>query len=178
VALSPHAIRQFAGRHRVDEDTAADELDLLDDAAARGKFHRYDNGQHSLSVDGFTLTLTPDGSMVIRYTTVHADRTPSEVRNKVRSRFARGRRRTPEQWAAWMAERDLAVSSVPREDWVPAAGISNSFDPDRARITAVIVAHDYSARAAELQTIRERLQDAKADGLWTVGMNGCHSLQT
>jgi hypothetical protein len=43
VALSPHAIRQFAGQHRVDEDTAAGELfGLLDDAAARGKHHRYD----------------------------------------------------------------------------------------------------------------------------------------
>jgi hypothetical protein len=43
VALSPHAIRQFAGRHRVDEDTAAAELfDLPDDADAPGKHRRCD----------------------------------------------------------------------------------------------------------------------------------------
>lgn len=178
VVLSPHAIRQFAGRHRVDEDAATDELfELLDDATARGKHLRDDNEQHILSVDGFVLTLTADGATVIDYKTVHAERTPSEVRNKVPSRFHERHLRSPEQWAAWMIERDLAVSSVPLQDWVSTAEIGDHFDPDRARITGVVVAHDRPERPAELLAIRDCLRSAKAEGRWTTGPEGCHSLE-
>lgn len=152
VELSPEAVRQFAGRHRVTEDDAADELfALLDDAAARGK--RYaENGYHHFWVDGFTLVLTPDGRTVVGYRTVHAERTPSEVRNKVKSRFQRraSEDMTAEERAALHAERDNRVADVPADRWVPTAHISDHFDPQRARITGGVIAHDRADRSQGL----------------------------
>ncbi|MHB1433461.1 MAG: hypothetical protein ACYCVZ_15265 [Streptosporangiaceae bacterium] len=177
VVLSPHAVRQFAGRHRVDEDTAADELfDLLDDAAARGMRFRFASGEHALAVDGFTITLAPDGATVIRYATVHAERTPSDVRDKVPSRYGRRHRRSPARWAAWMAERDAAVCAVPPEERVPAGQIASRFNPDRARITAGVVPHDQAGRQAEVRAIRDGLRRAAAAGRWSPGPDGCHIL--
>ncbi|MDA8324018.1 MAG: hypothetical protein M0030_29990 [Actinomycetota bacterium] len=177
VTLSPHAVRQFAGRHRVDEDTAADELfDLLDDAAARGKRFRFASGEHALAVDGFTITLAPDGATVVRYATVHAERTPSDVRDKVPSRYGRKHRRSPARWAAWMAERDAAVCAVQPEEWVSTGQIAGCFSPDRARITAGVVPHDQAGRAAEVRAIRERLRRAASAGRWSAGPDGCHFL--
>lgn len=179
--LSPHAVRQFVGRHRVDEDHAVDELfDLLDDAAIRGKQYRGANGNHYLAVDGFTLVLCPDGATIVNYRTVHVERTPSEVRNKVRSRFGHSRQRSslnPEEWLTLMAERDRAVSEVAPDSWIPTPQILGIFDPERARITGSIAAHGRSDRAAIIDAVRENLHRAADDGHWTTGEHGRHILQ-
>lgn len=175
VGLSPHAVRQFAGRHRVDEDQAEEELfDLLDAAATRGRHTRTANGNHRLTVDGFTLVLTPDGATVISYRTLHAERTPSQVRNKVPSRFyaARSKRK-----ADWLAQRDRWLNEVPPEGWLPHEQVPGSFDPDRVWITGAVVAHDNPEVAAAREAVRETLRHAAAEGKWTAGQGGCHILE-
>ncbi len=94
VELTEGVLRTFGGRHRVDEDAAAEELfDLLDDALVRGRRSRRADGSHRLEVDGFFLFLTPDGLNVYDYESKHAERTPAQVRNGVPSRFGKGRQR-------------------------------------------------------------------------------------
>lgn len=177
VVLSPRAVRQFAGRHGVDEDSAVGELfDLLDDAATRGKHHRIASGNHVLSVDGFRLTLTVDGRTIVSYRTLHAERTPSDVRNKVPSRFGHKRPQNPEEWAAWMAERDDAVRNVAPENCVSVAEIASAFDPERSRITAGVIAIDDPDRQASVQAVRHELREAEANGRWMAGDLGCHLL--
>lgn len=181
VVLSPHVVRQFAGRHRVTEDQSEEELfGLLDDAAARGKGYRRD-GHHYLLVDGFTVVLAPDGLTVISYRTIHAERTPSEVRNKVKSRFGHRHRRLeelgPEELAAWLAERDRAVSDIAPEHWATTSQIPELFDADRARITASVIEHGRTDRYAELQAIREDLRRAAHEGRWTSADEGRHVLE-
>ena len=59
VGLSPRAVRQFAGRHRIDEDQAEEELfDVPDDAAVRGRQERTSNGNHRPTVDGWSYSST------------------------------------------------------------------------------------------------------------------------
>jgi hypothetical protein len=182
VTISPHAVRQFAGRHRVDEDEATDEIfHLLDDAAARGKRYRRETLIHTLSVDGFTLVLSPDGTTILSYRTVHAERTPSEVRNKVPSRFKHKHKhkpeRSPEEVTALLAERDRTVSEVPPDRWLSTTQVADFFDPDRTRITASVVKHGHPNRYSILDDIREELRGAVANGRWEVADNGCHVLQ-
>jgi hypothetical protein len=177
VGLAPHVIRQFAGRHRVSEDDAAEELfDLLDHAVERGKHIRDNRGYHRLSADGFTLIISPDDSTITSYHTLHAERTPSEVRNKVPSRFGRRKMRTPEEWAAWHEERDRAVSEVPAELWVPTAAISDHFDPSRTRITTAVADPARPDRREVLDSVREALRQAAAAGQWNSAEDGHHFL--
>jgi hypothetical protein len=179
VALAPHAVRQFAGRHRVSEDESVEELfALLDDAAARGRQHRIDNGNHCLAVDGFTLVLTADGATVVSYRTFHVERTPAEVRGKVQSRFggARHRRLSSEDFAAWVAERDRAVTAVPPERWIPTAEVAELFDPSRVRITAEVIDPSREDRRVAMAAVRKELRKAAAEGRWRAAGDGRHVL--
>ena len=177
VELSERAVRQFTGRHRVSEDEAEDELfGLLDDAAARGVQGRTSNGNHWLRADGFTLVLTPDGATVVSYRTVHAERTPSQVRDKVPSRFRGGRRSGGKPSAEWLAQRDQRLREVPPERWLPPAQVPGYFDPDRAWITGAVVPHDRPDPDAARRAVREALRSAAAGGQWTAGQDGRHVL--
>lgn len=179
--LSERAVRQFTGRHRVSEDEAEDELfGLLDDAAARGTQGRARNGNHWLRVDGFTLVLTPDGATVVSYSTVHAERTPSQVRNKVPSRFRGGSRRggsNSKLSADWLAKRDQRLQEVPPERWLAPEQVPGHFDPGRAWITGTVVPHDHPDPQAARHAVREALQQAAASGRWTAGQDGRHVLE-
>ena len=85
--ITPHTVTYFARRHRVPEQTARQELlDLAADARARGKVDKQD-GRHRLQWDAFCVWVSIDGRTLVRYRTWEAERTPSQVRNKVPSRF-------------------------------------------------------------------------------------------
>jgi hypothetical protein len=175
VELSARAVRQFTGRHRVDEDQAEDELfDLLDDAADRGKQERAPNGNHRLKVDGFTLTLTPDGATVVSYRTLHAERTPSQVRNKAPSRFQQARR---SRTLDWLARHDQRLLQLPPECWIPLAQVPGVFDPGHAWIIGMVVAHDQAEANAVRDAVREALQQAVVNGRWESGQDGRHILE-
>jgi hypothetical protein len=151
---------------------------LLDDAAARGTQQRGRNGNHWLRVDGFTLVLTPDGATVVSYSTVHAERTPSQVRSKAPSRFGGGGRRGggSKPSPGWLARRDQRLQEVPPERWLAPAQVPGYFDPDRVWITGAVVPHDHPDPVAARQAVREALRQAAAGGRWTAGQDGRHVL--
>lgn len=175
VELSPYAVRTFTGRHRVDEDQAEEELfDLLDDAAIRGRQRRADNGDHLLIVDGFTLVLSPDGATVVDYRTVHAERTPSQVRAKVPSRFHGGSKKpSPE----WLARRDQWLNDIPPERRLTLEQACGFFDPDRAWITGAVLTRDRPDRDAAPDAVHDALRQAVAHGQWAAGPDGRHILE-
>jgi len=93
VQVGPSAVEQFMTRHRVDADVAIGELfDLLDDAAERGSRDTERGGRHVLRVNACTVKLAADGRTLVRYSTLHVERTPSQVRAGVPSRFGANRK--------------------------------------------------------------------------------------
>ena len=83
---------EFTGHHQVTPEVAIEEIRQFAEYALRqGDYERLDDGGHYLSRDGFTIWLSPDALMVTGYRTLHFERTPSQVRGGVRSRF-KGRR--------------------------------------------------------------------------------------
>lgn len=173
VSIDPAAIRAFTGRHRVDEDTARRELAILiRDAAASGTRHRTNDGSHRLSHRGFTIVVSPDGTVVTGYQTSHLERTPSQVRDKVPSRFGHGRQRVVEAFASPSA-RDQAVGNPPR---MTSIEIATVFDPDRVWITSAVVDHSLPDRDLVVDGIRDALRRAARGGQWVAGAAGRHNL--
>ncbi len=80
--------REFTEHHQVTPEVAIEEIHQFAVYALRqGGYKRLDNGAHYLSRDGFRIWLSPDARMVTGYRTLHFERTPSQVRGRVRSRF-------------------------------------------------------------------------------------------
>lgn len=176
VDVDPDAVRQFTGRHRVDEDTAARELLGLLDDAARGMHHRAADGSHRMSHRGFTVVLSPDGATIIGYQTSHAERTPSEVRDKVPSRFGRASHRGTGEVGSWAKQRDHSVGHPPRDRWLKTLDIPKLFDPEHAWITSAVVDDSVPNRSALLDAVRRALGRAARAGRWVHGTAGCHNL--
>ncbi len=174
VVFDPAVVRAFVGRHRVDEETARQELSsLLGDAADSGARRGAADGSHRLSHRGFTVVLSPDGAVITGYETTHFERTPSQVRDKKPSRFGQG---GAQPVATPSARRDQEVSSPPRNRRVTLAQIAKVFDPDGAWITAAVVDHDLPDRDVVVDGVREALRRAARVGRWVAGTAGRFNL--
>lgn len=89
VLIRPRVIETFAHKHGTDDDEADREIrDFLADAYERNKYRIAANRCHVFTVDGYTVWVSPDGREVTKYTTVHIERTPRDVRDGVPSRFS------------------------------------------------------------------------------------------
>jgi hypothetical protein len=177
VEIDQAAVRTFAGRHRVDDDTARRELSaLLRDAATNGTRRKDADGCHRLSYQGFTVTVSPDGTAVTGYQTSHFERTPSQVRDNVPSRFGHARKRAGDGDVAPPAERDRAVNKPPKHKRVTIAEIPTVFDPGSAWITGAVVDHDLHSRVLVIDGLRVALRQAAKKGRWVAGTDGRHHL--
>ncbi len=80
----------FTAHHMVDALVAIDELRLFARLAlSEGHYRRLPSGGHSIAWKGFNGRITPDGGCLTSYSTNHFERTPSQVHQKVPSRFGR-----------------------------------------------------------------------------------------
>jgi hypothetical protein len=86
----------FTAHHGTDAQTAIDELRfLVGEALRNGTYRRAVDGFHHLSYQRFAVSVTPDGGTIAGYSTLHYERTPTQVIGGVRSRFGRRRRSGP-----------------------------------------------------------------------------------
>lgn len=89
VHIRPRVIETFSHKHGTDDDEADGEIrDFLADAYGRNKHRIAANRCHVFTADGYTVWVSPDGCEVTKYTTVHIERTPRDVREGVPSRFS------------------------------------------------------------------------------------------
>ena len=170
-------MRAFVGRHRVDADTARRGLSwLLCDATDNGARRKGPDGSHRLSYQGFTVIVSPDGAVVTGYETNHFERTPSQVRDKIPSRFGHARQRGAESAATPSALQDLAVSNPAPNTRVTIGQIAQVFDPNSAWITAAVIDHDLPDREVAVDGVRDALRRAVRVGRWVAGTAGRFNL--
>jgi hypothetical protein len=149
--------KAFTAHHGTDALSAIQELRLLAaEALANGKYERQDDGFHRLRYRQFSLTLSPDGKAVTRYSN-HYERTPSEVLSGKRSRFRKG--------GGPRVERE---PGPPR----PLPDLIAVFDPDSVKIAQTALALyakrmglDPNNEASEA-LMREELRQAAASCTW------------
>lgn len=177
VVIDSCVVRAFGGRHRVDDETARQELaGLLADAADSGTRRRTADGSHRLEYRGFTVVISPDGTSLTRYETIHFERTPSQVRDKVPSRVGYARKRGSASKDRSPESLDQALQNPPRRSRVPTARIATTFDPATARITGTVVPHDLPNRDLVVAGVRNALRRAIRTGTWVAGTAGRHNL--
>jgi hypothetical protein len=177
VAIDPAVVRWFVGRHRVDEETARRELSgLLRYAAEDGTRRKAADGSHLLSHQGFTVVLSPDGAVITGYETVHFERTPSQVRDRMPSRFGRARQRDGEPVASPSARRDQALLNPPKNTRVSIEEIPKVFDSKYAWVTSAVVDHDLPNRDVMVDGLRVALRSAARGGRWVAGTAGRFNL--
>jgi len=88
--VSRRACEECADHHGIDQDAARAELRLLVSAgAAAGHLRRTPGGYWYVRHEHFTAYLDPACRIVVRYSTLHYERTPSEVLAGIPSRFGR-----------------------------------------------------------------------------------------
>lgn len=85
--------RQFTAYHGVTAEEAIANIRLVLDRAAQGDKHRQlEDGSHRFWWGGFTVRLSADLGVVLRYKTNHYERTPQMVADGVKSRLAGARK--------------------------------------------------------------------------------------
>lgn len=88
VRVAQRAIDSFLFHHGGDRDVATSEiLTMVEDFAQRASPRETSGGYLSLVRDGYEIVLSPDKVVVTAYSTVHRERTWSQVKAGVRSRF-------------------------------------------------------------------------------------------
>lgn len=166
LVVGVRAQRAFTSHHGTDASTAIDELRFLAAEALRhGTYGRTDGGFHSLWFNGFGVVISPDGSMITGYRTLHYERTPRQVAEGVPSRFGKrlGRGDAP---------RRVPGPPLPLDELVAA------FDPATTEIARTALrlfakreGIDEDDPALEPR-LRRELADAAATGTWRAGDRG------
>lgn len=157
--VSRKAQEVFTTHHEVLPKVAIEEIRLAaGEALARGSVSLSENGFVTLRVKSFQLTVSPDGQNVIKYTTQHFERMPSEVFAKLPSRFGAGqlKRRTHGEP---IATQDLRGIFQPESVFVTGIAL-NQYAKWRG-----LDKHDEDTLAA----FRVDLAHACRGGVWTPG---------
>lgn len=104
-SITATAIRKFVAVHGGTDKAAEAELrSMLEDFLQIGAAGQKPSGYWLLIHQGFRMVLSPDCLTMVDYTTVHAERSWSQVKAGVTSRFAADAKRR------WRARRELALS--------------------------------------------------------------------
>lgn len=166
LAVGVRAQQAFTSHHGTDAATAIDELRFLAGEALRsGTYERTDRGFHSLAFKGFDVVISPDGTTITTYRTLHYERTPRQVVERVPSRFGKrlGRGGAPKR---------VAGPPLPLDELVAA------FDPltteiahTALRLYARRESIDENDPALE-DRLRTDLRDAAATGTWRASDRG------
>jgi hypothetical protein len=87
--VSRSAREHFIGIHGGSHAAAEAEIRaLLEDALHHGKARQLPNGRWQVMTAGYQATLSADGAAVIKYATVHRERSYAQIRAGVRSRIS------------------------------------------------------------------------------------------